>query len=440
MNYGISWLIGYQILARWVDREREEDWLLLFLAPGLGFAITSVFLFIQLVLFGVLNREVVLLIHLLILWIMFRITDTGHARHKKRTFSDKFLFFGLVVLVLALMFACILKSPSGTGIDAWAIWKLKARFLFESDDWRDTFSKILHFSHPDYPLFYPLVIVWGWLGAGQRIFAAPIFVNCFFTLSLAGILASALRDKSEKTSWILALWMVSIPFFIGIGSSQYADILVAYFNLAAVVLMSKALDKKNGRLAFAAGFFGGVSPFVKNEGWLFLLCFFIALLFKLYHGRETKKGRKEVLLAFYGSLPFVFLTLLFKKIAAWPSHILSWEAAQQHAFTSEMSTRLLTIARFFLEQVFNENAWVYAWFLVAVILILFSHRVVDRNVGWMLHVVVLMMLGYAGIYLVTTIPLVRHLTNSIDRVLIHIFPILAYFSFCGEPFITKKLR
>lgn len=426
--YAVSMLIGYALLAAWVDRGRKENWLLVFAAPGVGLAVTASLLFYLTVLTGHIDGRSAFLAHAIVLTALGAWYCMKPNAGLKRSFPHKSAFVFLAVLTAALVSSGFIKSPYGVGIDAWAIWKIKARFLYLSQHWPDVFSPVLHFSHPDYPLLYPLASAWGWLGAGHEGLLAPILVCGLFTVSITGLMAAAFEGDRWKTGMAAALWMASIPFFTGIGGSLYADIIVAYYNLAAVILLDRALESRQVRLAFAAGFMAASCLFVKNEGWLF--CTVFAAVLALLR-------RKESLAALLGMMPMLALTLLFKQIASTPSHILSLDAARQHVLTPELGGRLALIAHYFTIEVFKENAWVYAWFLAGLALVLYPKRWLERR-AWILYLALFVAAGYIGIYLITTIPLERHLKNSIDRILMHFFPILLYFVMSGEPFTDKR--
>ena len=76
----------------------------------------------------------------------------------------------------------------------------------------------------------------------------PAVIGLVFTFSTAGLLFSALDILVGRTSALLgAIALVATPFFIDLGTWQYADVPLSFFFLATLVLLHMH------RAQFAAG-------------------------------------------------------------------------------------------------------------------------------------------------------------------------------------------
>lgn len=407
----------------------------LFLAPGLGFAVTSAFLFLELALFSRFLPAVTAGV-LLVLAAACFILNRGAYRKARFSRADAFVF--AVAFLAAVLFALqAAKSPFGSGLDAWAIWKLKARFLFYADDWRTLFSPALGFSHPDYPLFYPLSLVWGWLAAGRETPLAPVLFALIFTAAPAGLVAAAFPGEGRKAA-AAGLLLVSTPHFIGAGASQYADILVAYFGAASVILAAGAFRERSARWALLAGVFAGANCFVKNEGILFLAAFTFAVACRTLIRRSFRGDFRLLAAAAAGAAPFLLVTALFKLLADYPNQHLSVEAMGAVWRSGAMGERLATVLRHVAVEIFEENSWVYAWFCVLVPPLLYVKRYSSAGSRWIFLALAVIAAGHAFLYTFGPMDPGTHLEASLDRLMLQAFPIAVYACVKDAPFLERQ--
>ncbi len=77
----------------------------------------------------------------------------------EQNWLDRVLVSSFVIVTAAALYSTVLRCiahPHGEGWDAFSIWNLHARFLFRGGTaWRDGFTSIIPWSHPDYPLLLP---------------------------------------------------------------------------------------------------------------------------------------------------------------------------------------------------------------------------------------------------------------------------------------------
>lgn len=425
--YAVSCTTGYALLSRYLDMNGDHDWVLFFLAPGMGLAVTVLFLFLNLYFLDSLSFYFCISQQAILLgFLLTRPRRTGY----RRLFRGKVIFLAVLGIGLVLLFLVMLKSPFGTGLDAWAIWKLKARFIFHGP-WRQLFSPSLVFSHPDYPIFYPLAVVWGWLVAGKETYAAPQILCFLITLSLVGLLMGVFAKQNLSMAAALGMWMISIPQFIGLGASQYADIFVAYFNLASAMLLSEASMRKNVRYAWVAGFFAGTGTFVKNEGLLFLTVLVFVSVLRVAFGpaEDRSANRRETLALVTGSLPFLSVTVAYKIAAAYPNHMLSFAVVADYISSNALFGRTGLIFSHAVSEIFNENAWVYAWFFILAVFLLYGSCGLSKRNFWVPLTPTLIVSGYFFVYLFTGLDLGWLLQESFGRTLLHVLPLFVWASF-----------
>src|SRR5579859_1378630 len=131
------------------------------------------------------------------------------------------------IALLAALYSAILRAiahPHGDGWDAFAIWNLHARFLFRGGEhWRDGFTPLIPWSHPDYPLLLPAAIAHFWAGLGRESQLVPALIGLGFTFSTVAVLFSSLaRLRGQIPAILGGLTLLTTPFFIEQGTAQYA--------------------------------------------------------------------------------------------------------------------------------------------------------------------------------------------------------------------------
>ena len=116
---------------------------------------------------------------------------------------------------------------------------MHARFLFlGGDDWREAFASGLDWSHWDYPLLLPLSIARGWTYTGGEGIHLPAVMGFLFTFLLLGLLLTSLSLlRGRIQGYLGAMVLMGTPFFIYMGTSQFADIPLAFFILTTLVML-----------------------------------------------------------------------------------------------------------------------------------------------------------------------------------------------------------
>src|SRR5713101_6323539 len=133
---------------------------------------------------------------------------------------------GVLVLLLlldVLAFASTTARGPHGGWDAWAIWNLRARFLYRAGDaaWRDAFTEVIDWTHPDYPLLLPTFIARTWKLMGAESQTVPIALACFFSFGTVALLTASLSMLRGLRQGLLAgLAMAASPILFEIGRAS----------------------------------------------------------------------------------------------------------------------------------------------------------------------------------------------------------------------------
>jgi len=352
-----------------------------------------------------------------------------------------------VVDLCASVYAAAMRSlahPHGEGWDAFAIWNLHARFLLlGSAHWRDGFSPLIPWSHPDYPLLLPAAIAHFWTYLGHDDPAVPAVISLVFSFSTAGLLFSALSIMRGRTAAMLgAIALLTTPFFIEQGSSQYADVPLSFFLLATIALLCLHDDDSAdphpvSGLLVLAGLAAGFAAWTKNEGLLFLCAILVArigiLLRTMFSHNPSQRPRRERLhenwisvATFLSGVAPVFLVIAwFKLSVAPPSELFSNSATRVHKLLDP--TRYWVILKWFVKGFFLFGHWLLLPGTLLLMAFYFAapakeHR--KSGIGFRSSVLALALTlgGYFAIYLITPYDLYWHLRFSLTRLFLQLWP------------------
>jgi hypothetical protein len=377
--------------------------------------------------------------------------------HPIRQFSAR----GLVTIAFAVALCAALYSatlrvlahPYGSGWDSFAIWNLHARFLYRGNaHWRDGFTALISWSHPDYPLLLPAAIAHFWTLLGRETPVVPALLGLVFTFATAGLLFSALDILVGRTSALLGgMALLATPFFIELGTWQYADVPLSFFFLATLVLLhmhraqfaAGAVDGRlsNGLLALA-GITAGLAAWTKNEGVLFLCALLLSRLFVRPDSRplpSTKSSpRSPGLTPFLLTLlPTFCILLFFKRFIAPAGDLFSTPVSMLHKL--EDASRYWAVLKWFGKELFRFGHWLLIpipVLMLGVFIMLKGKIPGEASPAIRASVLALgfTLAGYFFIYLITPYDIYWHLRFSLNRLLIQLWPsaIFLYFLRIGS--------
>ena len=165
--------------------------------------------------------------------------------------------------------------------DAWAIWNLKARFMFcGGPEWSAFFSRHAWYAHPDYPLLLPASVarLWTYLGDDPAVVPQLLSVG-FSSLLLAIVFGVVATLRGVPAACLATIVIAGAERVLFYGGSQMADIVLAAYVAggAGLILIAGRAEHGGRRVLLLAGLFIGFATFVKNEGLMLALCVIVAL-------------------------------------------------------------------------------------------------------------------------------------------------------------------
>lgn len=373
------------------------------------------------------------------------------------------------VLTLFHARAAYLQGPLGA-FDAIAIWNTKARFLADEQLWRGVFSPQIPWTHPDYPLLLPLNLarLWsytGLCGHGEPAWCGLVLGLVYLGLALMivggtlSLMVSKQRDlsgssegSSEAWGLVAALAILGSPGVQSAAVSQMADLPVGAALAGAVACSIMATrvtqtPEKSGfeshrsvAWALLAGLLAGAAAWTKNEGQLMALAVGLAVLWAgvvvpLWTSRLTARSdfnsilRNSLWLITAFVLAFVPTGLLLLGLKLW---LVPTNDLLQDQSVAGLS-RLIEPARHM--QIISGYAVAakvaLGWPLLVVVgVTLVTAIVTPGQRRWAATgalaipgaVLVLILAGEYGVYLLTPHDLAWHLQTSADRLLVQLWP------------------
>ena len=445
----VPFIIGYALISLlWPTQKSGKYYLLLkcAIAIGLGHGLASVFLFVILQAGGsdsILFYINIILILAAFIWLyLSRKRNPGVLINPDcvSTLNDNFFsnslqyaFVAFFLLLITIHIFSHLNMPHGDW-DAWAIWNLRARFIFRAGPaWNQAFSTLSETGHLDYPLFLPLSIVYYWKSIGSDTPAIPALISSLFTVTTVLLLFSSLAILRGKTQALIAgIALMGSSFFLRHGSSQCADTPLSFFFLATVVLLVFHRATGNKYLLFLAGTMAGLSAWTKNEGLLFMVVILMAWTMSAWRSGGIKEYMRN-LLPFGAGIAWVAAFILFFKVTLAPQNDLM--SVQNISFTLARLTspeRYIQIAEAFITRGLSFTSWIIGVPLLIPYFFVFGRskkgplNAVNKTA---IIAVLLILAGYFMIYVITPVPLQWHLKTSINRLFIQLWPMFLFWFF-----------
>lgn len=428
----ISFFLG-NVILRSVSRQNSGSyWELNFaLSLSIGLAASGLLTFLSLLIFGEFNRTFIILINLAAVLLLAVsgprqaiVLSTKNASLKEYTFNFLNIFLWLTLFMVVSELS--LSHPYGQW-DAWALWNMKTKFIiFGGKSWQNIFQLHWH-TQPDYPLLLPMINSWLTAVSGAELHRIAMMTANVFTISTGFLLFAALqRTMPVLCALGVGFILATNRFYLFMGTSQYADIVLAHYLLAAGILTVYGLKEKNPALIFLAGLSLGILGFIKNEGITIALILLAILLFtlrtnKTYHAFKQLLTKKLLL----GFAAAAWAPLIFKIFLAPSNRDISFEALKMLPQLISLQ-RISLILEYFARSI-SDNYWQYIWiFILVIVLLNFSRfRRAELKVFILFFAVYFLAVGI--IYLATmNFDLLWRLTRTAPRVLFCLMP-LAFF-------------
>jgi len=426
-SLALSFCLGF-LLINLLSFKKPVDLLqTIILSAGIGLGLSGQIVFYSLLINDAYSPGLICGLHAGLIGALVPLNIWQSRRHpdrpRKKINWDRHTLVGLGALCLVLipLWREAHFFPFG-GWDAWSCWNLKARFIYlGGDNWKNMFDPALWRSNNQYPFLLPLITVWGWTFFKEPAVIVPIAHAIVFSLLTAALLYASLeRLTKNRFAFVPALVLFTIPFVNTLSISQYSDIVVAFFLLAALSSLVQARLDNHPAWAILGGLSVGIMSFAKTEG---LVLGVIVAAAAVYYFRKTRLLRSFAAAAFVAFLP----TIIFK--VAWaPANI---------AFTNGLTStdapstffRLQATAMFFLVEL-KSAKWNGLW-----VLLLFGSLIAGtkgfRQDRWIIPAALLAFLlcTAAYYYINTYFEITWWLKTTLNRVLYTILPALVWWVF-----------
>ncbi len=435
---------GLIVHLLWPDRELKNLVLKAFLGIGIGLGFSSLAYFAYMLLFAgqhwfwVVEVAALFIVLALNIWRERGWREQWRPRWSApRLVRPQSLLLGLSAIVFLISLGStasyILRRRQGDW-DAWMMFNRAARFVYRDQaNWLQSFSRRMDpIFHADYPLFLAMNIASDWDTIGAETPHVPMLQSALFAVACAGLLVSALastKSVGQAALGLIIFW--GTPAVVNEGARELADLPLAYLFLATAVLIYLYVIHRKPALIVLAGVAAGLGAWMKNEGSVFVIAAALGLLLGFLRDRPWR------LLAWYAiglAIPMA-VVIYFKLALAPPSDVLS-NAPSRSLMQALDPARHLEILRFFGSQLLAFGGWVFLGLPVSVMLVLLVYLIAARQplsrdrvpmLVVALVVLAVQMAGYYAIYVITPYDLTWHLTTSVSRVFLQIFPMTVFF-------------
>ncbi len=437
---------GLLVHLLWPDRQVKNLVLKAFLGIGIGLGISSLSYFVYMLLFAGQHWFVAIQLVTLLFVAAANVWREWKGQNEWRSqwrfphlAPPQTILVGLSALVFLISLGStasyILRRRQGDW-DAWMMFNRAARFIYrDQPNWLQSFSPRMDpIFHADYPLFLAMNTAAGWDTLATETPRVPMVQSALFAVACAGLLVSALvstKSVGQAALGLILFW--GTPAVVNEGARELADLPLAYFFLATAVLIYLYVVHRKPALIVLAGITAGLGAWMKNEGSVFVLATGLALFAAFL---RDKPWRVLFWYAVGLAIPMA-VVLYFKLFLAPPSDVLSNSP-------SRIATQILTpswhleILRFFGTELLVFGDWLFFGLPVSVMLVLLVYLVLARETfsteraPMLVAAVILLavqMLGYYAVYVITPYDLTWHLTTSVSRVFLQVFPLIAFFVF-----------
>lgn len=355
------------------------------------------------------------------------------------------VYFYAWIMDASIFFFDSIKEPHGLW-DAWNYWNLKAKFISNAPDrWPFLFHQMVSEDfHIDYPLLQTGFIASCWLTLKNETVWVPILVAFVFTFCTIGLLSASVSYFTNKTKGLIAgLVLLSTPYYMVMGDSQYADNIVGFFFLATVVLLTFLHSQTSEKplLYIAAGITAGLSAWSKNEGLLFIVCLVLTQLIVLPF-KNFREALMEMKYFMYGILPILGLMLYYKMAIAPPNDIIKAQGEQTFSKLTDYS-RYATVIQWYGSTIGTFGKWAFnPWWIFLAGIVYKGINIKKINTGIIANILLLflMLTGFFFVYIVTPLNLEFHLSTSLHRLFFQLFPtfLFLYFILLGRHSVQNK--
>ena len=356
--------------------------------------------------------------------------DSRPADSALATWLAVALFLALAALAAISFGVGVIVQPHGTW-DAWAIWNLRARFLFLSGpaNWHDAFAPNMGSPHTDYPLLVPLSVARLWTAIGRETVAAPIAVAATFACSVVSLAAGSIaRTSGRSRGLITAAIILTCPTFVSEAAAEIADLPLAFYMLATFVAVDLAMDEDHSApLWITTGLFAGLAAWTKNEGSVFLLTVLVVVAVWFF-ASHRRAGVRTFGYICAGTLPAVAALASFHMAYAPRGDVAAWTLGGHFVARLRNTHHLNTILSAMGHEAWYEGATTVGPFPIVCLFLGAAgvRRPIPRAALFALATVAIVIGIDLAVYATTSRDLAWLLSTSLSRVLLQPFPTMVW--------------
>ncbi|MBI5062850.1 MAG: glycosyltransferase family 39 protein [Desulfatitalea sp.] len=419
-------------------------------AVGLGLGIASCTYFLSLLIFNRFSKvtETIFFISitLICIYVYFKqppincseASNGCFAGHRR--FTAIHALYWLLFIASVIYFIMISIGHIHGDWDAWAIWNMRARFLFRGgDQWSAAFSNIYEWSHPDYPLLLSGNVARSWSFIGNDHQLVPITTAFLFTFATIGLMVSSISHIKSKIHGLLA-GMVLMGFvrFVENGATQQADIPFGFYLLAVIVCFyfSEKETEWRKRFLFLAGLMSGFAVWTKNEGFLLVCSVMAAHIVATVPIKGWKIYFAELASYLSGIFPILLIIAYFKMQLVPPNDIVAGQGLDATIGRLRDLSRYVSVSQAFIHTLNQVTKIRILIIPVSIVCLGLSwSKQYKRSIRFSAIMLTLMLSGYFGVYIISPHDLRWHLDTSLHRLYMQLLPsaIFAFFMLLKTP-------
>jgi len=433
LPFMISGLMGGLLLLRILKEPiKMSSFLFLGLALSIGLGCSSLLTFYSFVIFNTFNPKGILLLHfLLIVFLCIKLNIVIKPSTIPIAHLGQTLVFWTIWIVFFFVIWTISKHHPFGEWDAWAVWNLKTKFLVaDGTSWQDIFRLHWH-TQPDYPWFLPCLNAWVYSVTQKDLALVAQSTSVVFAVSMGILLFAGLQRYLNPYVALLASGLlITNRSYIFLATAQYADIVLAYYLLAAYIVFTLIMQKENKNFVCVYGLSLGFLPFIKNEGiiisLLLLMIFLLTIVLENGRALSFKKEMALKLLGFY--CLSAFATFLFKIFLAPPNRDITFTQLSSLPTLFSLE-RCQLIIQSVIAELFNPQ-WEFLWiFLLFMLIVGWKKYFLNENKFLLLFFGLYALVVFVIYLLTMNFDLSWRLSRTVPRILFYLLPSILFFSF-----------
>lgn len=316
----------------------------------------------------------------------------------------------LILLVCSLIFFTFFESIIRplTSWDGWSSWQAKAKIYYI--DGKVTLSSFSYIES-EYPIAVSLYSTYLYEVLGRVDDVSVQLVSAYFYILIGMLSFSYLRkNTSLRFALIFTLLILSTQNLIRHGGryeAGMADIVIAYFLLAAVIHLNMIVEEKNTKILPLFFIITGIITQVKNEGIVIGFVLAALCVYKHVKDHEVKK-----------LLPVVWFLI---PLLGWSTFKVLYHLPRGILFNKfEYSNNLLyNIPISQLKEFFNLKNWNFGWlFFIATIPLILR----KKKYLYSFLVILIQFFIYLFLFFFSNINPLIHSQGIYDRLLLQLYP------------------